>query len=110
MRGIEGPKGKLAAEHFPWRRYALITLAYFLFGVGYIVYLTFVIAWLKEMQLGVFQSTSIWVVLGLAVMASGRIWQHPMAHWRRPAPMLQPRFVPASAAPYPSCFAVSPPC
>lgn len=82
VRGIEGPRGSLASDPFHWRPYTLITFSYFLFGIGYIVYLTFVIAWLKEMQLGVAASTGLWVLLGLAVMASGRIWQHPMAHWR----------------------------
>jgi predicted MFS family arabinose efflux permease len=82
VRSIEGPRMALAKDHFPWRNYAWITFAYFLFGLGYIVYMTFVIAWLREMKLGVFVSTSLWVVMGLAIMASGWVWQKPMAHWR----------------------------
>ena len=79
---IDSAQSKLAAEPFPWPRYSVITLAYFLFGVGYIVYLTFVIAWLKEMRLGALLSTSLWVLMGIAVMFSGWIWQRPMAQWR----------------------------
>ncbi len=79
---IEGPPAKLAKDPFPWHNYAWITFAYFLFGMGYIIYMTFVIAWLKEMKLGVFVSTSLWVVMGLAVMASGWVWQKPMARWK----------------------------
>ncbi len=79
---IEGPPAKLAKDPFPWHNYAWITFAYFLFGMGYIIYMTFVIAWLKEMRLGVFVSTSLWVVMGLAVMASGWVWQKPMARWK----------------------------
>jgi predicted MFS family arabinose efflux permease len=56
--------------------------AYFLFGVGYIVYLTFVVAWLREMQLGVAATVGLWVLMGLAVMASGYVWRGPMARWR----------------------------
>ncbi len=79
---IEGPPAKLAKDPLPWHNYAWITFAYFLFGMGYIIYMTFVIAWLKEMRLGVFVSTSLWVVMGLAVMASGWVWQKPMARWK----------------------------
>jgi predicted MFS family arabinose efflux permease len=82
VRHIEGPRAKLAKDPFAWRNYAWITFAYFLFGLGYIIYMTFVIAWLKEMKLGVFVSTSLWVVMGLAVMASGWVWQKPMARWK----------------------------
>ena len=67
---------------FVWQLYRPILLAYFLFGVGYIVYMTFVIAWLKEMRLSVFLSTALWVVMGLAAMASGWVWRNPMGSWR----------------------------
>ena len=74
-------KSKLSSLAFPWRRYKPILCAYFLFGVGYIVYMTFVIAWLKEMNLGVLVSTSLWIVMGLAAMASGWAWRKPMGSW-----------------------------
>jgi predicted MFS family arabinose efflux permease len=82
VRNIEGPRTQLAKDPFPWQNYTLITFAYFLFGLGYIVYMTFVIAWLKEMKLGVLISTSLWVVMGIAIMASGWVWQRPMANWK----------------------------
>jgi predicted MFS family arabinose efflux permease len=59
-----------------------ILAAYFLFGVGYIVYLTFVVAWLREMQIGVEAAVALWILMGLAVMASGYLWRRPMAQWR----------------------------
>jgi MFS family permease len=68
----------------PWRFFSLMMFAYFLFGVGYIVYLTFVVAWLKEMQMNIFASIGVWVVLGFAVMASGYVWRKPMAQWKPP--------------------------
>ncbi len=82
VRRIEGPRAKLADGPFAWRHYVWMSFAYFLFGLGYIVYMTFVIAWLKEMKHGVFVSSSLWVVMGLAVMASGWVWQNPMARWK----------------------------
>jgi MFS family permease len=68
----------------PWRFFSQMLMAYFLFGIGYIVYLTFVVAWLKEMQMTVIPSIGVWVVLGLAVMASGYVWRKAMAHWKPP--------------------------
>jgi predicted MFS family arabinose efflux permease len=64
-----------------WHRYQRFIVAYFLFGVGYIVYLTFVIAWLKTMQLSTNLSISLWVVMGLAAIASGRIWRYAISTW-----------------------------
>lgn len=66
----------------PWRRFQTITWAYLLYGVGYIVYLTFVVAWLREMQLGTLAATGIWLVLGAACMASGYVWKGVMARWQ----------------------------
>jgi predicted MFS family arabinose efflux permease len=78
---IGGSLTSLSAQAMPWRPYLPIMLAYFLFGVGYIVYLTFVMAWLREMQLGVAASVGVWVWLGAAVMASGWVWRGVMARW-----------------------------
>ncbi len=64
-----------------WSRYSLIVMAYILFGVGYIVYMTFVIAWLKSMQMGNAVTTALWVLMGLAAIGSGRIWRGPMSRW-----------------------------
>lgn len=66
----------------PWRRFQTITWAYLLYGVGYIVYLTFVVAWLREMQLGTLAATGVWLVLGAACMASGYVWKGVMARWQ----------------------------
>ncbi len=66
----------------PWRRFQTITWAYLLYGVGYIVYLTFVIAWLREMRLGTAAATTVWLVLGVASMASGYVWKGVMARWQ----------------------------
>jgi predicted MFS family arabinose efflux permease len=82
VRNIEGPRATLVSEPLAWRKHALIAFAYFLFGLGYIVYMTFVIAWLKEMKLSVVVSTALWVVMGVAIMASGWVWQKPMARWK----------------------------
>ena len=47
---------------------------YFMFGVGYIGYMTFVIALLKEQGMAATTITWFYAMLGLAVIASSRIW------------------------------------
>jgi predicted MFS family arabinose efflux permease len=68
-------------EPVQWRALRPILIAYFLFGVGYIVYLTFVIAWLREMQLGLQASLWVWSVMGIAAIASGFVWRPIMSGW-----------------------------
>lgn len=79
---IGGSFSSTSRAPMPWRQYQTITWAYFLFGVGYIVYLTFVIAWLREMRLGTVATTVVWLVLGIATMASGYVWKGVMARWQ----------------------------
>jgi predicted MFS family arabinose efflux permease len=71
----------ISEVRFPWGGFTPILVAYVLFGVGYIVYMTFVIAWLKEMQVDVLFSASLWVVVGIGAMASGWMWRYPMSNW-----------------------------
>ncbi len=78
---IGGTSSQISAVPMPWRSYVPIMAAYFLFGAGYIVYLTFVIAWLRDMRLGIAAATALWLVLGAAVMASGYVWRGVMARW-----------------------------
>ena len=80
--GVGGQTSELIQQPLQLRPLWAMLGAYFLFGVGYIVYLTFVIAWLREMQLGHLAATGIWLVLGLAAIASGWAWTGPMARWR----------------------------
>jgi predicted MFS family arabinose efflux permease len=78
---VGGTTTAVVGAPLPVRQFLPIMIAYALFGVGYIVYLTFVVAWMREMQLSALASVGIWVWLGLAVMASGWIWKDVMARW-----------------------------
>ena len=57
-----------------WRRLTPALLGYTLFGVGYIGYMTFVIALLREQGASATAITVFYALLGLAVVASSRIW------------------------------------
>lgn len=57
-----------------WRALAPALLGYGLFGVGYIGYMTFVVALLREQGRGAVEVTLFYALLGLAVVLSSRIW------------------------------------
>lgn len=59
---------------FRWRDFAFGLLGYLGFGMGYIGYMTFVIALLREQGASASAVTLFYALLGLAVMASSRIW------------------------------------
>jgi predicted MFS family arabinose efflux permease len=59
---------------FHWRPFGFALAAYTLFGVGYIGYMTFVIALLRSQGSSAVAVTVFYALLGLAVMASSRIW------------------------------------
>jgi predicted MFS family arabinose efflux permease len=80
-RGIVQKQNSVSREKFPWRSFIPLSIAYVLFGVGYIVYMTFVIAWLKEMQVTVLFSATLWVVVGIGAMLSGWVWRPAMSNW-----------------------------
>jgi len=63
-----------AAERFRWRAFAPALAAYFLFGLGYIGYMTFVISLLREERLAGAVVVAFFVMLGSAVVASSWLW------------------------------------
>jgi predicted MFS family arabinose efflux permease len=60
---------------------------YTLFGVGYIGYMTFVIALLREQGASTAQITLFYSLLGLAVVASSRIWSGLLDRHRNGQPL-----------------------
>lgn len=66
----------------PLKSYVPALMGYFMFGVGYIGYMTFVVALLK--QLGLTNSTLniFYAILGFSVMASSRLWAQMLDHFK----------------------------
>ena len=64
--------GSVAA--FRWRPFGYALAAYFLFGVGYIGYMTFVVTLLREQGLAGTTITAFYAALGASVMVSPWIW------------------------------------
>jgi predicted MFS family arabinose efflux permease len=68
--------------HFRVRAFAFGLAAYLMFGVGYIGYMTFIIALLKEQGMAASTITLFYALLGLAVVASSRIWARMLDHFK----------------------------
>jgi predicted MFS family arabinose efflux permease len=65
-----------------WRVWTAGLLGYGLFGVGYIGYMTFVVAVLREQGAPSSSITFFYATLGLAVVASSRIWAGLLNHFK----------------------------
>ena len=62
------------ARAFVWRDFAYALAGYGLFGLGYIGYMTFVIALLREQGAGGAYVTVFYALLGVSVAVSSRVW------------------------------------
>nr|WP_295781101.1 YbfB/YjiJ family MFS transporter [Rhodoferax sp.] len=71
---VDAPGGAQQVQHFRWRPFGFALGGYTLFGMGYIGYMTFVVALLREQGSSALAVTVFYGLLGLAVMASSRIW------------------------------------
>ena len=74
--------GERPAEEFSWRSLGFALAGYAMFGVGYIGYMTFVIALLKEQGASGSDITVFYALLGLAVLASSRIWARMLDRYK----------------------------
>ncbi|MCB1346300.1 MAG: YbfB/YjiJ family MFS transporter [Rhodobacter sp.] len=75
-RAARAPQARQTrAVPLPLRRMAGELAGYAGFGLGYIVYLTFLSAWMKEQQAGPVQVALIWVLVGSAITLSPLWWR-----------------------------------
>ncbi|MDS1141231.1 YbfB/YjiJ family MFS transporter [Pusillimonas sp. SM2304] len=86
MRGIAEPSTPGMRAPWPWRPCLPEFTAYFLFGLGYIAYMTFIVAWLRKAlapAISVAATTSImWSLLGVMTLLAPLIWR-PVFNGRR---------------------------
>lgn len=87
--------------HVPWPRFAFGMAGYGMFGVGYIGYITFIVALLREQGLPSWGITGFYAALGLAVMLSPRLWAGLLDRYRdgRPLALLNALLGAATLAP-----------
>lgn len=68
------PAAGAPQQRLPWRALGPALLGYGCFGVGYIGYMTFVVALLRDQGVGTGVVTVFYALLGGAVVVSSRIW------------------------------------
>ncbi len=56
--------------------------AYFLFGLGYVIYMTFLISWLKTNGSSTGLTSAVWSLMGISVMASPFMWRRVLSQAR----------------------------
>jgi MFS family permease len=79
--GIAEP-GKMAGEaRWRLRPFAAELASYTMFALGYIGYMTFVIAWMRLNGASTATVIAVWFVLGLATLLAPLLWRNPAEHW-----------------------------
>lgn len=76
-----------AGARFRWRLFGFGLAGYTLFGVGYIGYMTFVVALLRAQGSSGAEVTLFYALLGLAVVASSRIWAGLLDRYKNGRPL-----------------------
>ena len=60
---------------------------YCLFGTGYIVYITFLVAWMNSFHAGTAVISAVWVTIGIGIALSPFIWRPILARFDGGAPL-----------------------
>jgi predicted MFS family arabinose efflux permease len=76
------------AQHFQWPAFAFGLASYFMFGLGYIGYMTFTVTLLREQGLGMTLVNAYFCVLGAGVMASPWLWARLLQRHRGGVPLM----------------------
>lgn len=71
----------------PWRRMLPELIGYAGFGLGYIVYLTFLSAWMTDQAASAGFMALTWVVLGLCITVSPLVWRPVLARFASGVPL-----------------------
>ena len=74
IRFIDEPGRGGQSADWPWRNYVVILLAYLLFGLGYIAYMTFIVAWMRQHGAAPTEVATVWALLGSATIAGPAVW------------------------------------
>lgn len=82
MPAATGTTARTLRRALPLRRMLAILSGYFLFAVGYIVYITFLVAWMQAEAASVSLVAATWAILGLSVMLSPFPWKGMLTRTR----------------------------
>ena len=86
-RRIEEPANGAQRARWPVSQFGVALGSYFLFGAGYIAYMTFVVAWMVSHGASALEVAVTWGTLGVATLVAPLVWQIPRERWH-PASLL----------------------
>src|SRR6185369_3687717 len=75
------PAGGAPSGRWPVAQLAPALSSYFLFGLGYIAYMTFAVAWMMSHGARAFAVALTWGTLGVATMLAPLMWRVPRTRW-----------------------------
>lgn len=93
VRGLDKPvKNSSTASTpvsagLPVRQMGFALLGYGLFATGYIVYVTFLVAWMRDIDAGPLLVSATWVAIGLAIVVSPFVWRGVLARFDNGVPL-----------------------
>jgi predicted MFS family arabinose efflux permease len=77
--GFSALTGATASSRFSVKPVAIYLLAYFLFGAGYIAYMTFMIAYVRDGGGGAVAQSLFWGLIGVSAFVTPWIWRGVLA-------------------------------
>lgn len=78
IKSDELPTAPLGNNNWSKSKLKATITSYALFGVGYIAYMTFIIAYLKNQGVHSLELSSFWVVLGISAILASFTWSKPL--------------------------------
>jgi MFS family permease len=84
---IEEPGAAAGSAVWPLRPMLPEFVAYALFAMGYIGYMTFVIAWMRGQGASTGAVVAVWCLLGLATWVAPLVWRLPAERWAGGRPL-----------------------
>jgi predicted MFS family arabinose efflux permease len=72
--GVSAARASASDDAPRWPRFSAALTGYGLFGVGYIGYMTFIVALLRNAGMSAAVVTGFYLLLGVATVVSGRVW------------------------------------
>lgn len=78
---VAEPQAGGGSAAWPLRAFLPQLAAYIGFGLGYIAYMTFVIAWLRDNGGGTGLVVAVWFTLGLFTLVAPAVWTGPCDRW-----------------------------
>jgi predicted MFS family arabinose efflux permease len=81
-RRIQEPSSGARRSPWPVAAFRPALASYFLFGAGYIAYMTFVVAWMVSHGATAMDVALTWGMLGVATILAPVLWRIPRARWR----------------------------